>query len=230
LVQLHLVSPKDSSLFYLEIPEGAAGNFWQVTTMAQYSLQFVNISNVLWYAQRKVCTVAYFSATVINKSGNCFTRLTTTASAANLNWEVNDMGRILKYNNQSVVDLPDYISPNALITLTSSTGCVFSSQLNNNKEYLRAKEACVSGAAMANIETSAVTPLMYPNPSTGVFKCMQKGNIAIADEIVIYNTQGNHVCSFKNTSQFNISNATAGLYLYRMIINGEVFKGKLVKL
>jgi hypothetical protein len=102
LVQLHLVSPKDSSLFYLEIPEGAAGNFWQVTTMAQYSLQFVNISNVLWYAQRKACTVAYFSATVINKSGNCFTRLTTTANAANLNWEVNDMGRILKYNNQAV--------------------------------------------------------------------------------------------------------------------------------
>ncbi|WP_462255369.1 DUF4838 domain-containing protein [Ferruginibacter sp.] len=223
-------SSKDSSLFYLEIPEGAAGNFWQVTTMAQYSLQFVNISNVLWYAQRKACTVASFSATIINKNGNCFTRLTTTANAANLNWEVNDMGRILKYSNQSVVDLPDYISPNAVIILTSGTGCTFSSQLNNSKEYLRAKEACASGAAMANIETSAVTPLMYPNPSTGIFKCMQKGNIAIADEILIYNTQGKLVGNFKNTSQFNISNATAGLYLYRMIINGEVFKGKLVKL
>jgi Secretion system C-terminal sorting domain len=230
LVQLRLASPKDSSLFYLEIPEGAAGNFWQVTTVAQYSLQFINISNVLWYAQRKACTVASFSAAVINKNGNCFTRLTTTANAANLNWEVNDMGRILKYNNQSVVDLPDYISPNAVITLTSGTGCVFSNQLNNNKEYLRAKEACASGAAMASIETSAVTPVMYPNPSAGVFNCMQKGNVSKAEEIVIFNTQGKQVGIFKNTSQVNISSATAGLYLYRMIINGEVFKGKLVKL
>jgi hypothetical protein len=223
-------SSKDSSLFYLEIPEGAAGNFWQVTAMAQYNLQFVNISNVLWYAERKTCTTAYFSATIINKNGNCFTRLTTTANAANLSWEVNDMGRILKYSNQSVVDLPDYISPNALVILTSGTGCVFSSQLNNNKEYLRAKEACASGAAMANIETSAVTPLMYPNPSNGVFNCMQKGNIITADEIVIYNTQGKQVGIFKNTYQVNISSASSGFYLYRMIIKGEVFKGKLVKL
>jgi Secretion system C-terminal sorting domain len=226
----HFASSKDSSLFYLEIPEDAAGNFWQATNMAQYNLQFVNISNVLWYAERKTCTTAYFSAAIINKNGNCFTRLTTTANAANLKWEVNDMGRILKYSNQSVVDLPDYISPNAVITLISGTGCSFSSQLNNNKEYLRAKEACASGAAMATFQTNTLTPLIYPNPSTGIFNCMQKGNIATADEIVIYNTQGKQVGNFKNTSQFNISNATAGLYLYRMIIKGEVFKGKLVKL
>ncbi len=223
-------SSKDSSLFYLEIPEGAAGSFWQATTMAQYNLQFVNISNVLWYAERKTCSTPNFSAAIVNKNGNCFTRLTTIENASGLNWEVNDMGRILIYNNQAVVDLPDYISPNTVVTLTSGTGCAFSSPLNSNKEYLRAKEVCASGAAMATFQTNTVTPLIYPNPSTGFFNCMQKGNIAIADEIIIYNTQGKQVGNFKNTSQFNISNTTAGLYLYRMIINGEVFKGKLVKL
>ena len=198
--------------------------------MVQYNLQFVNISNVLWYAERKTCSTPDFSAAIVNKNGNCFTRLTTTENAAGLNWEVNDMGRILKYNNQTVVDLPDYISPNTIVTLTSGTGCVFSNKLNSNKEYLRAKEACASGAAMATFQTNTVTPLMYPNPSNGVFNCMQKGNIANADEIVIYNAQGKQVGIFKNTSQVNISSATAGLYLYRMIINGEIFKGKLVKL
>jgi hypothetical protein len=144
LVQFHFVTPKDSSLMYLEIPEDAAGTFWQATNMTQYSLQFINIGNLLWYA-------------------------TKTAKPA-------------------------------------------------------------KGTA-AIVEEKAVTaPMLYPNPSTGVFNCMRSGTIAKADEIIIYNTQGAQVSSFKNAQQFNISSAAAGLYVYRMVINGEVFKGKLIKL
>jgi hypothetical protein len=142
-VQLHFVTPKDSTLMYLEIPEDAAGTFWQATNMTQYTLQFVNISNLLWYA-------------------------TKTAKPA-------------------------------------------------------------KGTAV--IEQKAITaPLLYPNPSTGVFNCMRSGTVAKADEIIIYNTQGAQVSSFKNAQQFNLSSAAAGLYVYRMVVNGEVYKGKLVKL
>jgi Secretion system C-terminal sorting domain len=228
VVQLHLQSANDSSLFYLTIPEGAAGNFWQVITVSQFNLQFVNISNLLWYAQRKACSNANFTVAIVNKNGNCFTRLTTAAGTKNLNWEIADRGNITKYSNQATVDLPDYISPNALVTLTNGEGCSFSKKLNSDAKYLRAKEACASGAAFEINGT--VQPALYPNPSTGVFNCMQNGAITAADEIVIYNTQGTQVGKFKNARQFNINDSAAGLYIYRMVINGEVFKGKVVKL
>jgi hypothetical protein len=224
LVQPHFVTPRDSSLFYLEIPEDAAGNFWQVTKMAQYNLLFVNISNVLWYATRTAaCSSSNFNITIVNKNGNCVTRL-TASNAGNLNWEVNDMGNILKYNNQQIVDLPDYVSPNAIITLTNGTNCSFTKRLNSDEKYLRSKETCASGA------TIAATPVMYPNPSAGIFNCLQSGNIVTADEVFIFNTQGTQVGSFKKVKQLDISNATPGLYVYRMVINGQVYNGKLVKL
>jgi Secretion system C-terminal sorting domain len=144
LVKLHAVTPTDSSLFYMEIPENAAGTFWQATKMEQYNLQFVNISNVLWFAERKI---------------------TKTAP---------------EIREQAI--------------------------------------------------PQATAPVLFPNPSTGVFNCIQNGSSAAADEIVVYNTQGVKVGSFKNTRQFNISNAAAGLYVYQMTVNGTVYKGKLVKL
>jgi hypothetical protein len=144
LVQLRFVTPKDSSLMYLEIPDDAAGTFWQATNMAQYTLQFVNISNLLWYATKT--------------------------------------------------------------------------------------EKPAKGTAVIEQKAIIAAPVLYPNPSTGVFNCMQAGTGAKVDEIVIYNTQGAQVSSFKNAQQFNISSAAAGLYVYRMVVNGEVFKGKLVKL
>jgi len=226
LVQPHFVTPKDSSLFYLEIPQGAAGNFWQATIMAQYNLQFVNISNVLWYAGRISCSSVNFTAAMVNKNGNCLTRL-STVSTGNLNWEVNDIGRIFKYSNQAVVDLPDYISPNAIVTLTTGTNCSFTKRLSDVEGYLRAKEACAGGGAVAIISAA---PVMYPNPSAGIYSCMQNGNITTADEIAIYNTMGTQVGNYKNVKQFNISNVTAGLYVYRMVMKGEVYKGKLIKL
>ncbi len=228
-VQLKLASPSDSSLFYLEIPAGAGGNFWQVTQMAQYSMQFVNTSNILWYAQRKACANANFTVAIINKNSNCFTRLNTVASAANVTWEVNDKGRITKFSNQATVDLPDYISPNAVITLTNGEGCSFTKALASDEKYLRAKEACASGAAFETPSTS-VNPILYPNPSTGIFNCIKAGSITAADEIAIYNTQGTRVANFKNVKQFNISNATSGLYFYQMVINGAVYSGKVMKL
>ena len=44
---------------------------------------------------------------------------------------------------------------------------------------------------------------------------------------MVYRYQGG---DFKATSQFNISNMAAGLYLYKMFYNGMVFPGKIIKL
>jgi hypothetical protein len=138
-------NPKDSTLFYIDIPASAGGSFWQVTTMAQYNLQFVNISNILWYAERKV-----ISDTVIKEAA------------------------------------PAFIKP--------------------------------------------ITPVMFPNPSNGIFTFTNNGDKGmVADEINVYNTQGVSVGSFKNAKQFNISNVAAGMYVYNMTVNGTVYKGKIIK-
>ncbi len=225
LVQLHFATPKDSSLLYIEIPENAGGTFWQVTAMAQYNMQFANISNVLWFASRVTCTGTNFTIAVVKENGKCITRVTATAKANNLNWQVNDRGTILNYSNQSSVDLPENISANALITLTNGGGCSLAKNLADDAQYMQDKTNCGGTAALIN-----VAPVMYPNPSTGIFKCIQNGTLAVADEILIYNSSGNQVGNFKNAKQFNISNATPGLYIYRMVMNGAVYNGKLVKM
>lgn len=236
-IKPRFVTPKDSSLFYLEIPATANGTFWQATK-GDYMLQFVNISNVLWYAQRKTCTSSSFTISVVNEKGNCITRLTTTAASANLTWEVSDMGKVYKYTNLSVIDLPDYVSPNAVITLTNAGGCNFVKSLKSDAGYLRAKEACASGAAIGTGSgvladaAAAVSSkaMLYPNPSNGVFNCSKNGSNAIAQDIIVFNSQGIKVGNFKNVRQFNISNVTPGVYLYQMTINGEVYKGKVIKI
>lgn len=237
IVMPRFVTPQDSSLFYLDIPASAAGTFWQATSMAQYNLQFVNISNVLWYAQHKACTSSAISVSVINTNGICTTRVSTTAAAANLLWEVSDLGTVYKYSNKSVVDLPANVSPGATITLTNAGGCVTVKTLKSDATYLRDKQACASAAPMASAGVSAINntvvsaaPVLYPNPSNGVFNYMQNGSSETADDITVFNAQGTKVGSFKNTRQFNISNAAAGIYIYQITKGGTVYKGKLVKL
>jgi len=225
--QLRFVTPKDSSLMYLEIPENAAGAFWQVTNMAQYSLKFINTSNLLWFASRKACTTPEFTVSVVRKNGNCITRLTAASAATGLSWAVNDKSHSLHYTNMAVVDLPDYISTDAVITLTNETGCSVEKIIGNDKNYLKDKTDCINNKPVA---TAPLAPLMYPNPSTGIFNCMVNGTVTSADEIAVYNNQGTLVGNFKNVQQFNISKVTAGMYLYRMVIKGEIYKGKLVKM
>jgi hypothetical protein len=230
-VNFRYINPLDSSLMVLDIPEQAAGSFWQVTAMAQYNMHFINISNVLWYAQRTACSNASFTATVINKDGNCVTRLTSTAAAAQLNWLVNNDGTILKYSGKNSIDLPGKIADDAVITLSNGSSCVFSKRLGDDAAYLKDKENCAAGTERGTaVTTVPVQPVMYPNPSAGIFNCMVNGQPVNADEILVFNTQGTKVGSFKNVNQFNLSNTTAGMYLYQMRIDGKTYNGKVVKL
>jgi Secretion system C-terminal sorting domain len=227
-VTLRLASSQDSSLYYIDIAKNEGGVFYQVTSVAQYGLKFCNISNLLWYAQRTKCSNSGFTVTLINRNGNCITRLSTTESAANLKWQVTDKGNVTYYNNQTVVELPANISRDAIIILTNGNGCNFSGSLGTDARYLKEKDACSQGGAAASILQT--TPAIYPNPSAGIFKCSLNGSPVNADEISIFNTQGTKVGSFKNVQQFNLGGATAGMYVYRMVVGGQTYSGKVVKL
>lgn len=226
-----LVTPNDSALFYLEVSYNSNGVFWQVTKMEQYNLCFANISNLQLYAQPYTpCINAGFTVSVVNQNGNCITRLTATSASSNksLEWEINDLGRTLKVTGQSVVDMPDYSSPNAIVTLTNGAGCSTTKRIGDDGKYLKAKEACASGAVLP--VTDDLDPVLYPNPSTGIFNCLQNGSVLTANDLIITNSNGIRVGSFRNVSQFNISNMPAGIYWYKMTVNGKAFKGKLMKL
>jgi hypothetical protein len=223
---LHSVTPKDSSLFYFNVSE-QAGTFWQATKMGQYLLNFVNMSNVLWYAGPKTCTDPDFKISVISSRGKCITQLTAVTNEKELQWEVTDRGELLKFSNQSVVELPGSISPDAVVTLTNNSYCSITRRLGDEADYLRAKQSCTSGASLPEKEQAAV---LYPNPSTGVFNCLQSGVLQTASSIIITNSQGLGIANFKNVKQFNISNTPPGIYFYKMLVKGQEFTGRLVKL
>ncbi len=148
LVEPKFAASKDSSLFYLEVPASAAGTFLQAATMGQYNLQFVNISNLLWYAQRS---------------------------------------EAVKKND------------------TDENGSSFN-------------EPLITPA-----------PVVYPNPSAGIFNCMINGTNVKADDITVFTTSGVRVANFKNASQFNIISAAPGMYVYQLMVKGIVYKGKIIK-
>lgn len=223
------VTPNDSALFYIDIPEESKGKFCMVSKKGNYSLVFSNISNYLWYAASKPppCSNADFTITAISKYGNCITQLTAVSKTGQFEWEVNDLGRTWYFSNQRVIELPDYSSPNAVVTLTNGSNCSVTKKLGDDVGFLKAKQACASGGPVAD---ESLIPAIYPNPSTGMFNCFKSGSAVKADEIIIFNTQGISVGSFKNVNQININNVPAGIYWYKIMVKGEEYKGKLIKL
>src|SRR5207342_3169795 len=99
--------------------------------------------------------------------------------------------------NQRVIELPDYSSPNAVVTLTNGSNCSITKKIGDDKNFLKAKQACATGGPVPEV---AIVPAIYPNPSTGNFKCMHNGNELTANQVFIMNAQGNKVAVFNNTS------------------------------
>lgn len=131
-----LVTPLDSSFFYIDIPANAKGKFWSIANANKYSIQLVNVSNSFWFAQPK------------------------------------------------------------------------------EKEE------------QATIQSMGI----YPNPSTGFYSCVLHGKKILANELSILNTQGLKMAVFKNVYSFNISQFPAGIYMFKMYVDGNWHSGKLVKL
>lgn len=227
VVAPQLASSTDSALFYLEVAPGAAGSFWQSFKMEQYRLCFANISNLQWYAARKSCTSADFTVQLKPGSEACITQLKTTAYANSLEWEVYDALKWYRYSNVKQVELPEIISPNAIVTLTAGNNCTIRKRIGDDPAYLSQKTACATGATPADPSTKV---LLYPNPGTGLFRCIQNGQPVLAEEIGIHNISGMRLANFKNTQLFNIAALPSGMYFYTLLINKVAYKGKLVKL
>lgn len=226
IVQPYLVSTNDSALFYLDVPIGDDGTFWQVCKMEQYNLCFANISNLQWFAERKQCPNADFTVSVLKENNGCLTQLSATTKNVNLRWEINELNRNYSIENESVIKLPNYFSPNTIATLYSGSNCVVTKRIGDDKNYLFALQTCAMGALMQN---NSSVPILYPNPSKGIFYCQKNGELINAEGILITNAQGENVGLFSNVKQINIGNLAGGVYWYRLMLNGVFYTGKLVK-
>lgn len=222
-----LISNSDSALFYLPLPAGHQGVFWHVFKMEQARLCFSNISNIEWYACRKPCTQNDFTASIKDRPTSCITQLKAANNTGNLAWEVFDAQKWYQFNNKQVIELPAGISPNAIVSLKTAAGCVVTKRVGDDPQYLLQKNACGLSATPASTDTRVI---IYPNPGTGIFRCMQNGEPVIASEAVIFNASGVRMTSFVNTQQFNISTLPAGMYFYTLVIDKVAYKGKLVKM
>ncbi|MFT3681996.1 MAG: T9SS type A sorting domain-containing protein [Ferruginibacter sp.] len=221
-----LVSGEDSALFYLDVPAGTDGSFWQSYKMEQYRLCFANISNLQWYAARKDCGNAGFNITVVPSAAGCITRLSSVNNTGNIHWRVKAGDSTTYYHNQQAVDLPANISPNTSITLYGDEICTVSKILKDDAVYLQQLQACVSGGT---VPEASLTMLIYPNPGSGLFNCLLNNHPVIADEITIYNSNGGKAARFSNTGQFNISHLQGGIYFYQLLVKGKAFSGRLIK-
>lgn len=226
-IEPKLINTADSALFYLQLPPGHSGIFWHVFKMEQARLCFSNISNIEWYARKKPCTQNDFVASIKDGGISCITQLKANNPAASLTWEIYDAQKWYQYSQQQVVELPAGISPNAIVSLKTGTGCVVTKRVGDDLQYLQQKNACGLSAVPASSDTKVV---IYPNPGTGVFRCMQNGQPVLAQEAVIFNASGVRITQFTNTRQFTISSLPAGMYFYTLKIDKVTYKGKLIKI
>ena len=222
-----LATTADSALFYLDVPSGSDGSFWQAFKMEQYRLCFANTSNIQWYAQRRPCATINFIAEIKEGSASCITILKAIGSSTSLHWKVYDAQKWYYYDNVKEVELPGNISPNAIVTITGYNNCFTTKRIGDDLQYLKQKTACATGAPLV---ADVVKTMLYPNPGTGMFRCRKNGEPVLAEDITIYNTSGLKVANFNNIQEFNISHLPEAIYFYTILINKVSFKGRLVKL
>ncbi len=225
-VEPQLASAADSALFYLDVPTGKDGSFWQSFKMEQYRLCFANTSNLYWYARRRPCSMVNFTAEIKEGPAGCMTILRSTGSSNNLQWKVYDAQKWYYYEKVTEIELPGIISPNAIVTISSSADCFTTKRIGDDLQYLKQKTACATGAPIA---ADVVKTILYPNPGNGIFRCRLNDDPVLAENITIYNTSGLRVADFTNTQEFNITNLPGGIYFYTILINKVSFKGRLVK-
>jgi hypothetical protein len=227
-VEPNLVSAHDSALFFINVPAGQQEAFWQVFKMEQYNLCFANINNMLVYGKRKQCTSLDFMISIHSNSGNCLTHLSAISNpGTELKWEIYDNGRWMYFGNEHSIDLPDYVSPNSIVTLISGEACSISKRIADAPGYYQAKQACASGAPIPNTELSIN---LFPNPSNGIYNIQMNGTRRYADEIIITDFKGCIVFRSKNCFQPDLSAQPSGIYIYRILIDDKLYYGKLIKL
>ena len=222
-----LAGTADSALFYLDIPAGQSGKFWQITRMGQYHICFANISNNLWYGNFTSCAPAEFNISIQKTGDECITKLTAANNHPSLKWEINDAGRILQYDGVKELLLPLDVSPNAIVTLSASGYCNTSKKISDAPGYYQLKENCASGASL--LLPPVVLPVLYPNPSSGIYNFKTNEPDELVQKIIITDISGRLLASFNNTSFFNVSYLPAGIYCYLICCNNKMYRGKVIK-
>jgi hypothetical protein len=229
-LKARFVTPNDSALFYIEVPRESSGKFCRIIRkFYQYSLVFSNVNNFLWYAQPRPlpCKEAAFKTDVVKKDGHCIIQLTAISKTGSFDWDIKDDNKTYNFTGQRSIELPVFVSSHAIVTLSNGLNCTLTKNLGNDDKLRSAKLACENNTQLQEI---TAIPVIYPNPSTGIFKLLLNGTGLIANQILILNSLGKYITTFNNTNQFNISNLPAGLYWYKVVIKQKEFSGKLVKL
>ena len=220
------VSPFDSLLYKISIPAESANTFWQVTKFREYNFCLANVSNIEIFAESIGCDAANFTATIINKDGNCFTRITAISSGTLYReWIINDGAKQFRYTMLKTVDLPVLLSPNAIISLSVSGYCSASKRTGDIKNYVQNSQACTSSASQVPLSDLIV----YPNPSFSVFNFKKNSAPLMLNKINVYDPQGKKVADAANASSINLSNLPAGVYIFSAQKDNDMVKGKLIK-
>jgi hypothetical protein len=97
--------------------------------------------------------------------------------------------------------------------------------ISNMQWYAKRKEKAIEIEA---IQTSSA-PVIYPNPSSGIFNISNDHSFSAVEEIRIFDMTGKMVGSFGNVKQFDLSDLPSGAYFYKIIKNGNIYTGKLLK-
>ena len=219
------VSPFDSSLYKISVADSNSASFWKVSQMREYNFCFANISNIEFFAEPKNCN-ADFTVTVANTNGKCFTRLkATSASSMNNDWKIIDGNKEFTYSNSGTVNMPELLSPNAVITFHSGV-CLASKRTRDFKDYLQSLQACAFAAPLPALSNKIT---VYPNPSSSVFNFKKENSSLVLNRINIYDPQGKKIIDVVNSSSINLSSLPAGIYLYSAQNDNEIVKGKLIK-
>jgi hypothetical protein len=224
-VNAKLASPADSALFYIDVPAGGSGRFWQYTKMEQYRLTFSNISNMQWHAVKKSCNPGSFTIAFVQTAEGCALQLTASSNSS-LHWKITNASDTQYFHNRQQVLLPVGISPATGIILYGDAVCRSSKTLKDEPAYLQQLQQCNEAAAPAEATIKAT---VYPNPGRGMYNCMLNGQPATATEITLYNSNGAVIARFTNTSHFNISHQPGGMYFYQLRIKENIFRGRLIK-
>ncbi len=218
----------DLDLFYINIPAGQSGNFWQISRMGQYFICFANISNILWYGTRKPCSVSDFRVSVVRTGDECFTKLSSTSSNVK-EWTVEDNGVVTHYPLLKELILPGSFSPASIVTLVLSDLCTVTKKISQDAGYRRQLETCASGGALLPDDHSGM-PGLFPNPSRGEFNIQMPEPGGQADMMTIFDVTGRKIKVFYNVSAINLAGFSAGAYYYQLISRDKIYQGKLVKL
>ena len=220
-----IVSPSDSSLFYVNVPNPGQSHFWEVTKMREYNLCFANISNMELFAKPRECNNVDFSATIILSGGECHTRITSKNESSNIRWQITDGARSYSFSGIKRLDLPVILSPGAIIEMKSENGCRIHKKASEITGYLNSINVCAL-AGQSDLPTITV----YPNPSSGVFTFIKNNSLFEFNDIKVYGAMGQLVAQFENTNKINLSSLPSGLYIVTGSNGKDLTRIKLVKL